>query len=81
MKLKNIPPDISTKSIKEAQSEIKEIITKLENTETDLESSMERYNRMLYLNFHIQEQFRKKANEIKNSTLDKNVKISSEDLK
>ena len=77
MKLKNIPPDISAKSIKEAQREIKEIITKLENTEADLESSMEQYNRMIYLNFHIQEQFKKKANEIKQSTLDKNEKISS----
>ena len=81
MKLKNIPADIRAKTIKEAQSEIKEIITKLENTETDLESSMEQYNRMLYLNFHIQEQFRKKANEIKQSNLDKNGKISSNDLK
>ena len=81
MKLKNIPADIRAKSIKEAQSEIKEIITKLENTETDLESSMEEYNRMIYLNFHIQEQFRKKANEIKQSNLDKNGKISSNDLK
>jgi len=42
---------------------------------------MEQYNRMMYLNFHIQEQFKKKANEIKQSTLDKNEKISSEDLK
>jgi len=81
MKLKNIPADIRAKSIKEAQSEIKEIITKLENTETDLESSMEEYNRMIYLNFHIQEQFRKKANEIKQSNLDKNGKIFSNDLK
>ena len=81
MKLKNIPADISVKSIKEAQSEIKEIITKLENTETDLESSMEQYNRMIYLNFHIQEQFMKKAHEIRQSTLDKNGKISFKDLK
>ena len=81
MKLKNIPADISSKSIKDAQREIKEIILKLENTETDLESSMEQYNRMMYLNFHIQEEFKKKANEIKQSTLDKNGKISSEDLK
>ena len=81
MKLKNIPVDIRAKSIKEAQSEIKEIITKLENTETDLENSMEQYNRMIYLNLHIQEQFKKKANEIKQSTLDKNGKISSKDLK
>ena len=81
MKLKNIPADICAKSIKEAQNEIKEIITKLENTETDLESSMEQYNRMIYLNFHIQEQFKKKANEIKQSTLDQNEKISSKDQK
>ena len=81
MKLKKIPADIRAKSIKEAQSEIKEIITKLENTETDLESSMEQYNRMIYLNFHIQEQFRKKANEIRQSNLDKSEKISSKDLK
>ena len=81
MKLKNIPADISTKSIKEAQSEIKEIITKLENTETDLENSMEQYKRMLYLNIHIQEQFKEKASEIKQSILDKNGKISSKDLK
>ena len=81
MKLKNIPADISAKSIKEAQSEINEIITKLENTETDLENSMEQYNRMVYLNLHIQEQFRKKANAIKQSTLEKNGKIFSKDLK
>jgi len=80
MKLKNIPVDIRAKSIKEAQSEIKEIITKLENAETDLENSIEQYKRMIYLNLHIQEQFKKKANEIKRSTLDKNEKIYSKDL-
>ena len=76
MKLKNIPADIIVKSIKEAQSEIQEIITKLENTETDLENSMEQYNRMIYLNLHIHEQFRKKANAIKQSTLEKMEKFS-----
>ena len=81
MKLKNIPADISVKSIKEAQSEIKEIIKKLESAETDLESSLEQYNRMIHLNFHIQEQFKKKANEIKRPTLDKDGKISTKDLK
>ena len=75
MKLKNIPADISVKSIKEAQSEIKEIIEKLESTETDLESSLEQYNRMIHLNFHIQEQFKKKANAIRQSTLDKDGKF------
>ena len=81
MKLKKIPADISVKSIKEAQNEIKVIITKLENTETSLESSIGQYNRMIYLNFHIQEQFRKKAQDIKQSILDKNGKISFKDLK
>ena len=76
MKLKNIPPDIRAKSIKEAQNEIKEIITKLENTETNLENSMEQYQRMIYLNFHIQEQFKKKANEIRQSTMSENKKNS-----
>ena len=81
MKSKNIPADIRAKSIKEAQNEIKGIIAKLENAETKLEDSIEQYNRMIYLNSHIQEQFKKKANEIKQYTLDKNGKISSKDLK
>ena len=74
MKLKNIPVDIRTKSIKEAQNEIKEIIEKLENTETKLEDSIEQYDRMIQLNYHIQDQFRQKANKIKQSFLQKNKK-------
>ena len=74
MKSKNIPVDIRTKSIKEAQNEIKEIIEQLEDTETNLEDSMEQYNRMMQLNYHIQDKFRQKANEIKQSALQKNKK-------
>jgi len=74
MKSKNIPADIRTKSIKEAQNEIKEIIEKLENTQTNLEDSEKQYNRMMYLNYHIQDQFRQKANEIRQSFLVKNKK-------
>ena len=74
MKSKNIPADIRTKSIKEAQNEIKEIIEKLENAETNLEDSIEQYDRMIQLNYHIQDQFRQKANEIKQSFLQKNKK-------
>ena len=74
MKSKNIPVDIRTKSIKDAQNEIKQIIEKLENTKINLEDSIEQYNRMIQLNYHIQDQFRKKANEIKQSTLHKNKK-------
>ena len=65
MKSKNIPADIKSKSIKEAQNEIKEINANLENVETNLEESMNKYNRMMQLNYHIQEQFKKKLKEIK----------------
>ena len=74
MKSKNIPADIRTKSIKEAQNEIKEIIEKLENAETNLEDSIEQYDRMIQLNYYIQDQFRQKANGIKQSFLQKNKK-------
>jgi len=74
MKSKNIPADIRTKSIKEAQNEIKEIIEKLENTETNLEDSIEHYDRMMQLNHHIHDQFKQKAKEIKQSSLHKNKK-------
>ena len=74
MKSKNIPADIRAKSIKEAQNEIKEIIEKLENTETNLEDSIEHYDRMMQLNTHIQDKFRQKATEIRKSTLHKNKK-------
>ena len=74
MKSKNIPADIKLKSIKEAQSEIKEIITKLESTETNLEDSMERYNRMMHLNNHIQEEFKKQLKQIRDVNLKSNKK-------
>ena len=74
MKSKNIPADIRAKSIKEAQNEIIEIIEKLENTETDLKDSIEQYNRMMQLNYYIQDQFKQKAKQIKQSVLHKNKK-------
>ena len=67
MKSKNIPADIKSKSIKQAQNEIREIITNLEKTEINLAESMDKYNRMIQLNYHIQEQFKKKLIEIKDS--------------
>ena len=76
MKSKNIPADIRTKSIKEAENEIKEIMEKLENKETNLEGSIEQYNRMIQLNNYIQNQFKKKANEIRQFALKKNKKKS-----
>jgi len=79
MKLEKIPVDIKSKSIKEAQNEIKEIIANLENTKTNLEESMDKYNRMMQLNFHIREQFKKKLTEIKDSDFDNNKKSSVKD--
>ena len=65
MKSKKIPVDIKSKSIKEAQNEIKDIIANLENTDTNLTESLDKYNRMMQLNYHIQEEFKKKLKEIK----------------
>ena len=79
MKSKNIPADIKSKSIKEAQNEIKEIIANLESTETNLEESMDRYNRMIQLNYHIQEQFKTKLKEIRDSNFDNNKKSQVKD--
>ena len=81
MKSKNIPADIRVKSTKEAQNEIKQIIEKLENTDTNLEDLIEQYNRMIQLNYHIQDLFRKRANEIKQSTLHKSKKKLLKDSK
>ena len=67
MKSKSIPVDIKSKSIKEAQSEIKDIISNLEDNNTNLAESMDKYNRMMHLNEHIRNQFKKKLKEIRNS--------------
>jgi len=74
MKSKNIPADIKTKSMKEAQNEIISIIEKLENTEESLENSTDLYNRVVQLNHYIQAQFKHKAKDIKKSTFYKKRK-------
>ena len=66
MKSKNIPPDIRSKTTKEAQMEIKEILSSLESSEKNLQDSMDKYNRMMHLNNHIQEKFREKSKKITN---------------
>jgi len=81
MKSKNIPADIRVKSIKEAQNEIKEIITRLENSETNLENSIEQYNRMIQLNHHIQDQFREKISKINKSNSAEHLKVLSKTIK
>ena len=71
-----MPADIKLKSIKEAQHEIKEIITNLENVDSNLEESIDKYNRMMQLNNYIQEEFKKQLKQIKELSF-KNKKNST----
>ncbi len=76
MKSKNIPADIKEKSIEEAQNEIKEIIKNLENNETNLRESTDKYNRMMHLNQYIQEEFKKKLKKIQETKINLGKKSS-----
>ena len=53
MKIKNIPADIKSKSLKEAKDEIDQILIKLESKNLDLNSIETEYNRFISLNKHI----------------------------
>tara|TARA_B100000963_G_scaffold361564_1_gene397741 strand:+ start:4881 stop:5087 length:207 start_codon:yes stop_codon:yes gene_type:complete len=64
MKTENIPADIKSKSLKEAREEINTILAKLETQETNLEDSLIDYHRIIYLNKHIENLFKKKFKEI-----------------
>jgi len=64
MKVENIPGDIKSKSLKEAREEIDAILSKLENQNTNLETSISDYQRLIQLNKHIDELFKKRFREI-----------------
>ena len=64
MKTKNIPTDIKSKSINEAKSEISDILERLENGKVDLESSKTDYERLIFLNNHIDNLFKEKLKNI-----------------
>ena len=70
MKNENIPADIKSKSLKEARDEIDVILRKLENQETKLDKSIEEYQRLILLNKHIDQLFKKKFKEILGQTID-----------
>ena len=72
MTSKNIPEDIKSKSIKETKEEINKILEKIEKGDTNLESYANEYDRLLKLNKHMDELFKKKLKEI-NSQDKKNV--------
>ena len=63
MNSKNIPADIKRKSIEEAQKEVSEIIEILEREE-NLENSMEKYRRLVFLNNYIEQKFKDKSKNI-----------------
>ncbi len=63
MKNENIPADIKSKSLKEAKAEIDVILSKLEKEETNLNDSIEDYQRLIHLNKHIDQLFKKKLKE------------------
>jgi len=64
MKNENIPVDIKSKSLKEAREEIDGILTKLESQESDLSNSLSDYERLIQLNKHVDDLFKKKFREI-----------------
>ena len=71
MNSKNIPVDIKSKSIEEAKKEVSEIIEILENEE-NLESSVEKYHRLILLNDYIEKKFKNKLKDISKKSF-KNV--------
>ena len=64
MKVENIPADIKSKSLKEAREEIDTILSKLESQNINLDDSKNDYQRLMQLNKHIDELFKKKFREI-----------------
>ena len=70
---KNISADIKDKSIEETKEEINKILEKIEKVDTNLESHTSDYDKLLKLNKHMDNLFKKKLKEI-NSQGKKNVK-------
>ena len=70
---KNIPADIESKSIKETKEEINKILDKIEKDEKNLESHTDDYDKLLKLNKHMDDLFKKKLKQI-NSLGKKNAK-------
>ena len=68
-----MPADIKSKSIKETKEEINKILEKIEKSNTNLESHSYEYDKLLKLNKHMNELFKRKLKEI-NTHDKKNVK-------
>ena len=68
MKIENIPADIKSKSLNEAKEEINKILFKLESENFDLKNAEKEYKRLINLNKHIENLFKKKSREISGTT-------------
>ena len=64
MKNENIPGDLKSKSIKDTKEEIQRILVKLENKDVNLDGNIKEYERLLKLNKHMNELFKKKLREL-----------------
>ena len=64
MKMENIPAEIKSKSLKEARDEIDEILIKLENEKENSDVLENEYKRLIILNKHVENIFKKKTKEI-----------------
>ena len=76
MNSKNIPADMENKSIEEAQQEVCDILELLEK-EVSLENSLDKYNRLLQLNNHIERRFKDKSKKISQLKIKKTSKFFS----
>ena len=81
MKSKHIPDDIKNKTLEEAQNELQSIMSELEADNVVLENSMDKYTRMLQLNYHIMQKFKKKISEINQLSTNKKGKVILKDIK
>ena len=70
MNQKNLPDDIHSKSLQELTSLANKIIENLES-ETDLENSIDDYQKLLKLNILIQKKFQTNSKEITEKTKSK----------
>ena len=67
---------MKNKSIKEAQQEVYDILELLEK-EDDLKNSLEKYNRLIQLNNHIEQKFKDKSKKISQLKIKKKLKSFS----
>ena len=67
---------MKNKSIKEAQQQVYDILELLEK-EDDLKNSLEKYNRLIQLNNHIEQKFKDKSKKISQLKIKKKLKSFS----